>query len=142
MGSSKESNEGGFWSEVNSDIGPMKAASQNDSMEQNNADGAANHQESDKEAMANISSLNTAWKDKVPDDFIQFRDTIDGAKILYIFCTGLYLLMTNRNRGPPSLRGFTTNEASTMVSTGDDSRVLPPRNLRCVIANRGIRCST
>jgi len=94
MGSSKESNEGGFWSEVNSDIGPMKAASQNDSMEQNNADGAANHQESDKEAMANISSLNTAWKDKVPDDFIQFRDTIDGAKILYIFCTGLYLLMT------------------------------------------------
>ena len=94
MDSSGKSNQGGFWSEVNSDIDSMKTASQNDSMQQNNAYVAANHQESHNEAMANISSLNKAWKDKVPDDCIQFRDTLDGVNILYIFCTGLYLLMT------------------------------------------------
>ena len=65
MDSSGKSNQGGFWSEVNSDIDSMKTASQNDSMQQNNTYVAANHQESHKEAMANISSLNTAWKDKV-----------------------------------------------------------------------------
>ena len=38
--------------------------------------------------------LNDEWKDKVPDDMIMMRDQIRGAKLVYIGCTALYLLMT------------------------------------------------
>ena len=38
--------------------------------------------------------LNKEWKDKGPDDMIMMRDDIVGAKIVYIGCAVLYLLMT------------------------------------------------
>ena len=94
MDSAKRNNEGEFWSEkTNLAAESMPAASQDVSLEQDSAFGNPWHDQSQEEVMPEVTSLNDAWKDKVPNDFIQYRDTIDGINILYVVCTALYLLM-------------------------------------------------
>lgn len=56
--------------------------------------GSATPMSSYEKYMEKQAILNNQWKDKVPDDMIMMRDDIVGAKIVYIACAALYILMT------------------------------------------------
>lgn len=59
-----------------------------------NRHGSASPMLSYEKYMEKQAILNNQWKDKVPDDMIIMRDNIVGAKIVYIGCAALYILMT------------------------------------------------